>query len=311
MSAHPTEGGWKTVSKKKGVKKRRDNVKGGKGMPHEVEFLSVAEGERIQQKIKEAVEELRSSEFWTDCLETIRRAVNKYCTIPLASPSGPFLGSGAAESLEYKKDGVDHCGSTLDSVCYGIGNFSSSVSSRYQLALLFLMLETLQIPRACCLLFDPLFTDWEKRFLRECGMVVIKENEEGKRSIDRPTLFYMIHCGKALYNNLLWRNWSPQELAQTILIGNSFKGIEERLPARVLQRDYTYISRILAVTEEAAFPSSGRYMDVFNDTSIHQFPRKKLDAKPTEFWDSPAEPRYQQCEDLEIIQKGMECFSVS
>ncbi|XP_067910969.1 SRR1-like protein [Heterodontus francisci] len=307
MCACPVEREWKTISKKKGIKKRRENVR---DIPHEVEFLSVAEGKRIQQKIKETVEELRISEFWTDCLETIRRAVNIYRTAPQASPIGPFLGGGASEVLDCKKDYVDHCQTTLDSVCYGIGNFSSSVSSRYQLALLFLLLETLQIPRAGCLLFDPLFTEWEKRFLEDCGMVVIKENEEGKRSIERPTLFYMIHCGKALYNNLLWKNWSPQKLVQTILVGNSFKGIEERLPARVLQRDYTYISHILGVIEEAAFPSSSRYMDVFNDTSIHLFPRKKLDAQPTELWEGAAEPTYQECEDLEIIQ-NMKCSSVS
>uniref|UniRef100_UPI00398E6E99 SRR1-like protein isoform X2 n=1 Tax=Pristiophorus japonicus TaxID=55135 RepID=UPI00398E6E99 len=278
MSACPAEEEWKTVSKKKGVKKRRNNVRDRRGFPHEIQFLSVAEGQRIQQKIKDAVEELRSSEFWTDCLETIRRAVNEYRTAPLASPSGPSRVGGAPEALEYEKDDADHCGTMLDMVCYGIGNFSSSVSSRYQLALLFLLLETLQ---------------------------------EGKRSVDRPTLFYMVHCGKALYNNLLWKNWSPQKLAQTILIGNSFKGIEERLPARMLQRDYTYISHILAVTEEAAFPSCSRYMDVFNDTAIHQFPRKKLDAKSKEFWEGAAEPTYQQCEDLEIIQSGLECLSVS
>ncbi|XP_072444136.1 SRR1-like protein isoform X2 [Chiloscyllium punctatum] len=256
-------------------------------------------------------EELQSSEFWIVCLETIQRVVNMYHTDQLESPSNPFPIGEPPGSVEQKKHNTDHCRNTLNSVCYGIGNFSSSISSRYQLALLFLLLETLQIPRDGCLLFDPLFTEWEKKFLKDCGMVVLEENEEGKRSIDRPTLFYMIHCGKALYNNLLWKNWSPQKLAQTILIGNSFKGIEERLPARVLKKDYTYIDHILAVTEEAAFPSSSRYMDVFNDTSIHQFPRKKLDSQPLEFWEGATEPTYQDCEDLEIIQKDMDCFSVS
>ncbi|XP_072921836.1 SRR1-like protein isoform X2 [Hemitrygon akajei] len=252
--------------------------------------------------LAKAGEELRSSEFWSVCRETVQKVTNKYRTAPLATSSG--LGVGVAEFLEYKHDDLDHCQTTLEFVCYGIGSFSTSVSSRYQLALLFLLLETLQIPRFSCLLFDPLFTEWEKRFLKDCGLVVIKENEEGKRHVDRPTLFYMIHCGKALYNNLLWKNWSPQQLAQTTLIGNSFKGIEERLPARVLQRDYTYINYILAVTEETAFPYSERYMDIFNDTSIHQFPRRKLDSKPKEFWEGAAEPTYQQCEDLEIIRNG-------
>ncbi|XP_072103948.1 SRR1-like protein [Mobula birostris] len=295
------DGEWKTVSKKKGMKKRRGDVK-ERNIAQGVENLSVSEGGRIQRKIKETIEELRSSEFWSVCRETVQKVTNKYRTVPLVTSSG--LDVGVAEFVEYKHGDLDHCQTTLEFVCYGIGSFSSSVSSRYQLALLFLLLETLKIPRLSCLLFDPLFTEWEKRFLKDCGLVVIKENEEGKRQVDRPTLFYMIHCGKALYNNLLWKNWSPHQLAQTILIGNSFKGIEERLPARVLKRDYMFINYILAVTEETAFPYSDRYMDIFNDTAIHQFPRRKLDSKPKEFWEGAAEPTYQQCEDLEIILNG-------
>ena len=43
-----------------------------------------------------------------------------------------------------------------------------------------------------------------------------------------PTIFYMPHCGTALYNNLLWRNWSVDALSKVVIIGNSFGGLEER-----------------------------------------------------------------------------------
>ncbi|XP_069788973.1 SRR1-like protein isoform X3 [Narcine bancroftii] len=274
MSACPVEEQWQTVSKGKGAKKKKGHAR-GRSIPREAEVLRVSAAGRIRQKIKEAQEELQSSEFWTICHKTVERAINKYHTAPPTIPLHHFLNVGTAEFLESRKDDADRCRTTM--------NLISQLS---------------------CLLFDPLFTEWEKRFLKDCGLVVIEENEEGKRSINQPTLFYMIHCGKALYNNLLWKNWSPQQLANTIIIGNSFKGIEERLPTRVLQRDYMYISNILAVTEETAFPYSNRYLDIFNDTSIHQFPRAKLDSKPTEFWANAAEPTYQQCEDLEIIQNG-------
>lgn len=53
--------------------------------------------------------------------------------------------------------------------------------------------------------------------------------QEGKHGVDgAATLFYMVHCGKALYNNLLWSNWSPAALSKLVIIGNSFRGIEER-----------------------------------------------------------------------------------
>lgn len=55
--------------------------------------------------------------------------------------------------------------------------------------------------------------------------------QEGKRAVCHPTLFYLMHCGKALYNNLLWKNWSPQILPKVTIIGNSFLGIQERYVA--------------------------------------------------------------------------------
>ena len=42
------------------------------------------------------------------------------------------------------------------------------------------------------------------------------------------TLFYMPHCGKALYNNLLWANWTPELLTNLLIIGNSFQHVCDR-----------------------------------------------------------------------------------
>ncbi|XP_043925672.1 SRR1-like protein [Protopterus annectens] len=153
-----------------------------------------------------------------------------------------------------------------------------------------------------CHIYDPVFTEMEINLLKEFGLNVLCENEEGKHEVQNPTLFYMIHCGKALYNNLLWRNWLPESLAKMVIIGNSFQSIEQRLVARILQKDYTYIAKILQFTEEVPLPSSTRYLDVFNDTSVHWFPYKKLMDYPRTFWDSPAEPSYEHIEDLEIIR---------
>ncbi|XP_019394212.1 PREDICTED: SRR1-like protein [Crocodylus porosus] len=113
----------------------------------------------------------------------------------------------------------------------------------------------------------------------------------------------MIHCGKALYNNLLWSNWSVAALSKIIIIGNSFQGIEERLLSRILERDYSYIAKVLKGTEEIPLPTQPQYADVFNDTSVHWFPLPKLKELPSNTWLFQEEPTYQECEDLEIIQK--------
>lgn len=58
---------------------------------------------------------------------------------------------------------------------------------------------------------------------------VLLTPQEGKHSVQgQPTVFYMPHCGTALYNNLLWSNWSADALSRMVIIGNSFRGLEER-----------------------------------------------------------------------------------
>lgn len=114
-------------------------------------------------------------------------------------------------------------------VCYGIGNFARCVTARSQLAFLLLLLERCQIPRSHCWVYDPLFSPLEIAVLNALGVVVLRENEEGKRSVcGEPTVFYMPHCGTALYNNLLWSNWSVDALSKVVILGNSFRALEER-----------------------------------------------------------------------------------
>ncbi|KAK3753267.1 hypothetical protein QZH41_015210, partial [Actinostola sp. cb2023] len=48
---------------------------------------------------------------------------------------------------------------------------------------------------------------------------------EAKRSVSQPTLFYMPHCSKLLYNNVLWANWGPS-LKNVVIFGNGFSSYE-------------------------------------------------------------------------------------
>ncbi|XP_058707756.1 SRR1-like protein [Poecile atricapillus] len=210
-------------------------------------------------------------------------------------------------------------------VCYGLGRFGRCPAARYQLAFLLLLLEELRVPPGRCALFDPAFSAREAAETpgaepgaagaRGRGSAVTGAagpGQEGKHGVQgAATLFYMVHCGKALYNNLLWSNWSPAALSKLVIIGNSFRGIEERLLSRILERDYSYIAKVLKGVEEVALPSHPRYLDTFNDTSVHWFPLDKLQELSSEVWDFVEEPMYQDCEDLEIIRKGEEATAKS
>ena len=52
-----------------------------------------------------------------------------------------------------------------------------------------------------------------------------------KFKVQENTLFFMPHCGKAMYNNLLWANWSVDRLGKMVIIGNSFNSYHEKYSA--------------------------------------------------------------------------------
>ncbi|XP_069565596.1 SRR1-like protein [Brachyistius frenatus] len=243
----------------------------------------------IVKRIRDTLSELRCEEFWQEW-------------------KGQLLVAGSASSsskLPEKRDPEEgregRLRPQLECVCYGLGSFSSCVSARYQLAMLLLLLDAGQIPLKDCSVYDPVFSSGERDVLRELGLTVLTENEEGKHLATKPTLFYLMHCGKALYNNLLWKNWSAQRLSLVIIIGNSFSGMRERMIEREFTRDYSYISKAVDLCEERRLPCPSRLIDVFNDTSIITFPSNGLNGSQQSTWAESSEPQYQHCPDLEII----------
>ncbi|XP_019722518.1 SRR1-like protein [Hippocampus comes] len=240
------------------------------------------------KRIKEIVAEMRCEGFWKEWKEQMLAAVslNQKDT---ESSSGQLH-----ESLDAKI-----C--SLECVCYGLGTFSSCVSARYQLAIMLLLLDAAKIPLKHCLVFDPAFSSGEKDVLRELGLTVLTENEEGKRLATKPTLFYLMHCGKALYNNLLWKNWSPNCLPLVVIIGNSFNGMRERMIEREFKRDYSYINQAVTICEERQLTCPSHLTDVFCDTALITFNSSKVNTLNQSTWTEPPEPQYQHCSDLEII----------
>ncbi|CAI8023273.1 SRR1-like protein [Geodia barretti] len=115
-----------------------------------------------------------------------------------------------------------------DLICYGIGLFGTCRIARLQLALLLHIASVKQVSKV--LVYDPVLCPQEKAALRELHCVCIPENELCRRQVQTKTVFYMPHCGRAMYNNLIWANWSPEKLSQLALIGNSFQSYLDSPP---------------------------------------------------------------------------------
>ncbi|XP_013782894.1 SRR1-like protein [Limulus polyphemus] len=182
-------------------------------------------------------------------------------------------------------------------VCYGLGNFSSCVSSQYQLALLLGLKAWFNIDNV--LLYDPMFSSSEIQLLKKAGCEIIVKNEEGKRSVKTKTLFYMPHCGKPLYNSVLWANWSPDHLPLVVILGNSFNTMMCNTPVKWLEDSVPYIVKVLPFKQETMIENDFRINDIFNDIAVHSFNREKLLQELSDFWEEATEPSYNS--DDEII----------
>ncbi|XP_023857368.1 SRR1-like protein isoform X2 [Salvelinus sp. IW2-2015] len=260
---------WQVARRRKGAGRR------GK-IPHtachEPGHADAVDTDRTKQRITETMAELRCADFWFEWRDRLTA---------VAKADSPEVRGDPAAGSDPGPEGGDRAreapSGPLECVCYGLGSFSSCVTARYQLAMLLLILESLQ---------------------------------EGKRAVSRPTLFYLMHCGKALYNNLLWKNWSRDALPLLTIIGNSFAGIQDRMIQRELKRDYSYIAHAVCVCEEWPLPCPSRLLDIFNDTALITFKPSSLCNLPQSTWGEAPEPQYQHCPDLEIIQRPTEMREV-
>jgi len=114
---------------------------------------------------------------------------------------------------------------SVDIVMLGVGPFSSSRSAKFQLCAALCLHEESKVA-GDIYVYDPMMNALEKAICEKLQIRVIEVNEEGKRKVIHPTLFYMPHCGKALYNNVIWANWEC--LSSIALIGNDWTPYIER-----------------------------------------------------------------------------------
>lgn len=160
----------------------------------------------------------------------------------------------------------------LQLVIYGIGSIESYETPRFQLSLAVLMkrkfswIGDIEV-------FDPILSATESRVLEELGCSVLSLNEQGRRRVIKPTLFFMPHCEAELYNNLLQANWTPESLNRMILFGNSFEEYQQNVSMYKNIVDFT--THILAAQRFAdefrIEMVSDEYFPAFHDSSWHFF----------------------------------------
>ncbi|ETW07392.1 hypothetical protein, variant [Aphanomyces invadans] len=172
-------------------------------------------------------------------------------------------------------------------VCYGLGSFTSS-NAAYQLACAVHIREWLaghaaiHLQHAC--LFDPIMTQDDAVVASAMDFDVLTTNEQGHRRATKSlqTLFFMPHCGKQLYQNVLLANW--ESLQYVFILGNSFSAYDDRVVAAA-DRHKSIFSALVPYVDEVAVGKIAKSWDeyvqydaAFNDMSLHAFPATKVEA---------------------------------
>lgn len=190
-------------------------------------------------------------------------------------------------------------------VCFGIGHFGDCLISRHQLAFIIAIKSKFNIDR--CTFHEPILTCAEHRILQQLQCEIHSGNLEGKLAIESKSfvLIYSPHCPKQLTNNLLWRNWKAERLENIIYVGNSFTNLLQSIPLRFLNVDANYIVKIQPITHEIVLANKFKYTDIFNDTSIHIFPRAKLCELSIDFWSESAEEPIYSTQAIELITSDL------
>lgn len=192
-------------------------------------------------------------------------------------------------------------------VCLGLGHFSDCPIARVQLGFIIALRDSLKPVEV--VLQDPAFTDSEITFLKSIDCIVPEENLKGKFKTvtGEQVLYYLPHCPKQLTNNLLWSNWSEEQLINSILICNSFRELLVNTLEKDIKREAAFIQRISEYTSEQPLQVPPRHFDSFNDTSIHSFELKELRRleDPISFWKDKEEPQTLET-DIELLSNRIE-----
>lgn len=201
--------------------------------------------EELQQQLDKCLDELRQEGY----LEQLRQSMSSCLENPLF----------------------------IEIVCFGLGNFTRDISALYQMTLL----KAMKLEFKYCdnlIVYDPVFTDFEKEALGLLGCNLLYKNTECRypvnRQSTRPTLFFMPHMYPLHYNNIVHSNWN--HLYQAVLYCNSFECITSTVIENQNHSEVEYLIKLKSGRScyqviECKVHNEFRLRDVFNNLSIHAF----------------------------------------
>ncbi|OHT02205.1 SRR1-like protein-related protein [Tritrichomonas foetus] len=166
--------------------------------------------------------------------------------------------------------------------CIGIGDLCKSSAARLQTALI------LKAAHSCSITdlfyYDPVLCENCKNIITKLGFQCGQENPEGCYTFQEKVAFFMPHCPRFIYHNLLVTNWNPLLMKNMFIIGNSFSMYEEKY-RMFLQKTKTAVEDIFSkgIIDEVSLDFLKN--EFFDSTSIMMVNEAKLKEIEESFWE--------------------------
>lgn len=210
------------------------------------------EEERLKKKMHNCLKKLEDSDFYNKFVEQLQ---------------SPQVLNNILRAVNSES------GQQIQMVVYGIGSIANSEKSRLQLCLALLLKRNFSW--VCRIeVFDPILSASECRIIESLGCTILAVNEQGRRTAESPTLFFMPHCEALLYDNVLRANWSPVLLNRIVLLGNSFGSYLKQLsefPRSPVASTRHVLAIAVHVNEFRIQTVSDDFFAAFHHTSWHFF----------------------------------------
>ncbi|OVA01163.1 Sensitivity To Red Light Reduced-like [Macleaya cordata] len=260
-------GDWTVVVPRRGKQKRRNHpkietIEQAAWTPSDFE-TDLERESKLMQKIQICITKLENSDFYRTFLNQIQtpQILNYFTSILASEPK-------------------------MQMVIYGIGSIDSYEPPRLQLALAILIKRSFDWI-GDIEVFDPVLSKTESQVLEALGCSVLLVNEQGRRQVLKPTMFFMPHCEAVLYDNLLQANWQAEFLNRMVVFGNSFKRyaefISEFKNCLSFDRSVNHVLAIRRFSIEVGIETvSDDFFRPFHDSSWHFFnldPEMELELK--------------------------------
>ncbi|KAL1206651.1 Protein SENSITIVITY TO RED LIGHT REDUCED 1 [Cardamine amara subsp. amara] len=154
-------------------------------------------------------------------------------------------------------------------VIYGIGSIESMENSRSQLSIAILMKKEFDWIDNNIQVFDPVLSATETSVRQSLGCTVLSVNEEARRKVVMPTLFYMPFCIYDLYDNLLQANLRMNSLSKMAIFGSSLSLSSFR--HHLIQTTRLILAAGIITSEFAIHDTDDDYNAAFHNFSLHFF----------------------------------------